>query len=126
LEEKKKLSNLSDHKNVIPIRLGGDEFLLIIINRDQNYAEEIIKTLDSQNIDKPILETLIIHMVLPRIKTQIKPWIEFCLKPITICISANYAKIIIKKNCKQFYQIRKYKAIKQLKYILILMLIRVF
>jgi len=54
----KKLSNLSDHKNVIPIRLGGDEFLLIIINRDQNYAEEIIKTLDSQNIDKPILETL--------------------------------------------------------------------
>ncbi|MEC9484243.1 MAG: diguanylate cyclase [Candidatus Izemoplasma sp.] len=52
------LLDLSNKDDIIPIRLGGDEFLLIIINRDIKTVKHLITLLDQQNQDKPILDII--------------------------------------------------------------------
>jgi len=44
------------YENLIPIRMGGDEFLLIILNKDRNDIEEIIYELKTITNDKNMLK----------------------------------------------------------------------
>lgn len=47
---------VNKYGNVIPIRMGGDEFLVIAINKDMNDIEEMIYDLKLSTHDKDLLK----------------------------------------------------------------------
>lgn len=52
------LKRVSEDKEVFPIRLGGDEFLLLFINKDDNYVKELLKQLQNLNEPLPFIEKI--------------------------------------------------------------------
>jgi diguanylate cyclase (GGDEF)-like protein len=45
-------------KEIIPIRLGGDEFLMVFIGQDLKVVHKVIEQLQNSNKNKPFIETL--------------------------------------------------------------------
>ncbi len=52
------LINVTKEEGVYPIRLGGDEFLILAKKKDNTYIEGIIKSLEDMNAPLPFIEKL--------------------------------------------------------------------
>lgn len=50
------LKEISKEDEVYPIRLGGDEFIILALNKDKDYLESLITSMISKNTNLPFLE----------------------------------------------------------------------
>lgn len=93
-------------KDIIPVRLGGDEFIYVFKNQDIKNVEFVIEQLKKANSNKPLIET--VHFSYGIIsRTSKKESLNVLLKKVDLAMYND-------KNSKEDYKIKLQKALEDI------------